>query len=76
MIKLYREMNANGIIIEFCTIVVTYLNVMAGEQISFHKWFPRPFPNQVRVCECDASLLFNHHSKITFFSWTFPGMFF
>lgn len=37
-------MNANGIIIEFCVIVVTYLNVMAGEQMSFHKWFSGLFP--------------------------------
>lgn len=55
MIKLYRKMNANGIIIEFCVIVVTYLNVMAGEQMSFHKWFSGLFPNQMRVCECGAS---------------------
>lgn len=65
-------MNANGIIIDFCIIVVTYLHVMAGEQISFHMWFSWLSPTQMRVCEWGASLFFNHHSDITFFSCTSP----
>lgn len=33
MMKLYEKLNANGVIIDLCIIVVIYLHILVGESI-------------------------------------------
>lgn len=71
-ITLYRlhdtiiwKMNANGVINDFCIIVVIYLHILVGESVLLMGKYPDSLPPADMGVWCSASLLSVHDWNIT-----------